>query len=130
MTAVLNSALKFPDPRTASTSDRHPGLLAIGGDLSTERLVLAYRSGIFPWSAVPITWWSPDPRGIFELDQFHVSRSLKKVLNQCELLPKDFPPSEPTSTSGFGVTIDRAFRQVIEGCAWTRTEGNWISPPF
>ena len=56
--------------------------MAVGGDLSVPRLLLAYRSGIFPWTVDPITWWSPEPRAIFELDGFHVSHSLAKVIRQ------------------------------------------------
>src|SRR5207237_8583818 len=61
---LLDKRLLFPHPRMADEE----GLLAIGGDLSVARLLLAYRSGIFPWTVDPITWWSPDPRAIFELD--------------------------------------------------------------
>jgi leucyl/phenylalanyl-tRNA---protein transferase len=114
--ALLQSALWFPDPRCAPRSGRENGLTAIGGDLSVPRLLLAYRSGIFPWTDHPITWWSPDPRAVFELDQFHTPRSLRRVLRQ----------------QRFRVTKDRAFRQVMEGCAapapGRRT--TWISPAF
>lgn len=109
---VLNQNLRFPDPRLANPD----GLVAIGGDLATARLLLAYRSGIFPWTVQPITWWSPDPRGIFELDQFHVARSFGKILRQ----------------GAFRLTIDRAFRDVITGCAAPapgRRE-TWISREF
>src|SRR6185295_15575535 len=85
-----------------------------GGDMSVARLLLAYRSGIFPWSADPITWWSPDPRGVIEFDRFHVSRSLERVVRK----------------GTFQVTIDRAFVEVIEGCASARVHGNWITPEF
>jgi len=104
--------LGFPDPRTA----RNDGLVAIGGDLSAERLRLAYRNGIFPWTVKPITWWSPDPRGIFELDRFHVSRSLAKFLRQ----------------RPFEITHDRAFRQVMQACAEPAPgrKGDWITPKF
>ena len=71
---ILDHRLRFPDPQTADAE----GLVAIGGDMSRERLLLAYRSGIFPWTADPETWWSPDPRAIFELDHFHVPRSLAR----------------------------------------------------
>ena len=103
---------KFPDPRQA----REDGLLAIGGDLSVERLLLAYRSGIFPWSAAPVTWWSPDPRGIFELEEFAVSRSLARTLRRGQ----------------FEITVDRAFSQVILACAEPAPgrETTWISPEF
>lgn len=110
--ALLSQALWFPDPRTADAE----GLVAIGGDLSVPRLLLAYRSGIFPWTIRPITWWSPDPRGILELDRLHVSRSLEQVIRRGE----------------FEVTRDRAFRQVMEGCAAPAPgrRGTWVSPPF
>ena len=95
--AILDERLRFPDPRHADAE----GLVAIGGDFSVERLMLAYRSGIFPWTADPITWWSPDPRAIFELDQFHVSRSLARTIRK----------------RVFQITTDQAFRKVMEGCA-------------
>jgi leucyl/phenylalanyl-tRNA--protein transferase len=110
--AVLSRRLWFPP---ASEADRQ-GLVAIGGDLALPRLLLAYRSGLFPWTVEPITWWSPDPRAIFALDDFHVSRSLGRVLRQ-EI---------------FRVTCDEAFREVMEGCAAPapgRRE-TWISPEF
>jgi leucyl/phenylalanyl-tRNA--protein transferase len=92
------------------------GLVALGGDLSVPRLLLAYRSGIFPWSVDPITWWSPDPRGILELDGFHVSRSLARVLRQARLR----------------VTFDQAFQAVMEACAAPAAGrlSSWISPGF
>jgi leucyl/phenylalanyl-tRNA--protein transferase len=109
---LLNQRLRFPNPRLADAE----GLVAIGGDLSVPRLLLAYRSGIFPWTADPITWWSPDPRAIFELDRLHVSHSLAKVIRQ----------------GVFQTTIDRAFRQVMEGCAEPAPgrRSTWISPEF
>jgi leucyl/phenylalanyl-tRNA--protein transferase len=91
-------------------------LVAVGGDLSVPRLLLAYRSGIFPWTVNPITWWSPNPRAIFDLDSVHVPRSLARVLRQHR----------------FRVTKNAAFRRVIEGCAAPapgRRE-TWISPEF
>jgi leucyl/phenylalanyl-tRNA--protein transferase len=129
--AILTENLEFPDPRRASVSPQFPGLVAVGGDLSAERLLLAYRSGIFPWSARPITWWSPDPRGIFELNSFHVARSLKRVLLRSILLKTNANVEKSEVVSpGFAVTVNRAFRDVMEGCAFTRTDGNWISPEF
>ena len=113
---VLDRRLWFPDPSQAVHTQSLNGLVAIGGDLSRERLLLAYRCGIFPWSVDPITWWSPDPRGIFELDHFHVSRSLARTLRK----------------SIFEVTVNRAFRKTVEGCA-DSTPGRpstWISPEF
>jgi leucyl/phenylalanyl-tRNA--protein transferase len=109
--ARLDERLWFPDPASA-LSGRTNGLLAWGGDLSVPRLLLAYRSGIFPWTAHPITWWSPDPRAILEFDEFHVSRSLARTLRR----------------ASFVITHDRAFGQVITACATTRDKGNWIAP--
>lgn len=113
---VLSQGLWFPDPSAAIHTQRVNGLVAVGGDLSVERLLLAYRSGIFPWSVDPITWWSPDPRGIFELDRFHVSRSLARTLRR----------------SVFEVTVNRAFRETVEGCAASMPgrPSTWISPEF
>lgn len=112
MPAVLDERLHFPDPRKADCE----GLVAIGGDLSVGRLRLAYRSGIFPWTVNPISWWSPDPRGIFELEQFHIPRSLAKFM----------------SRQPFEVTIDRAFREVMQACAQptAKRNGVWITPEF
>jgi leucyl/phenylalanyl-tRNA--protein transferase len=111
-TAILDHRLHFPSPDCADAE----GLVAIGGDLSVPRLLLAYRSGIFPWTADPITWWSPEPRAIFELDGFHVSCSLARVIRK----------------GVFDITVDRAFRRVMQGCA-ARAPGRrstWISPEF
>jgi leucyl/phenylalanyl-tRNA--protein transferase len=110
--AILDHRLRFPDPRAADDE----GLVAIGGDLSAPRLRLAYRSGIFPWTVNPITWWSPDPRAIFELEQFHVPRSLAKFLRK-----------QP-----FEITRDRAFRQVMQGCAAPAPGRGqtWVAPEF
>ena len=109
---ILDQRLLFPNPRLADAE----GLVAVGGDLSVARLLLAYRSGIFPWTVRPITWWSPDPRGVFELDAFQVSHSLAKVIRK----------------GPFEITFDRAFQQVMEACA-ARGPGRrstWISPEF
>lgn len=109
--AVLSRSLNFPEARQA----RRDGLVAIGGDLSVDRLLLAYKSGVFPWTVDPISWWSPDPRAILELDRLHVPESLKKILRK----------------NTFEVTIDRAFVRVIENCATApgRAE-TWISREF
>lgn len=104
--------MQFPNAQLANAD----GLVAIGGDLSVERLLLAYRSGIFPWTIAPISWWSPDPRAILEQDQLHIPDSLKKILRK----------------KTFEVTIDRAFGQVIKNCAG-RAPGRadtWITPEF
>ncbi len=110
--AILDKRLRFPDPRRAGPE----GLVAVGGDMSVERLLLAYRSGLFPWTADPLTWWSPDPRAILELEGLRVSRSLAKVIRRAT----------------FGVTLDRAFAEVMAGCAAPgpgRRE-TWITPEF
>jgi leucyl/phenylalanyl-tRNA--protein transferase len=109
---LLDERLQFPDPRSALPD----GLVALGGDFSPERLLLAYRSGIFPWTDDPISWWSPDPRGIFELDQFHVSRSFARFLRR----------------NPYRLTVDRAFRLVMEGCAAPNAGRGqtWITPSF
>jgi len=89
------------------------GLLAIGGDLSADRLLLAYRSGIFPWfeEGFPVLWWSPDPRAIIELDELHVSRRLLRTYRR----------------GPFRLTLDRAFDRVMRGCGEARVEGTWIT---
>ena len=112
MPIVLNKNTAFPDPALADAE----GLVAIGGDLGTGRLLAAYQKGIFPWTVDPITWWSPDPRAIFELDQFHVSQSLARVIRK----------------GGFEVTMDQSFRAVMEGCAAPAPGrgGNWITEEF
>jgi len=104
----------FPDPRGAVVGGPYDGLVAVGGDLGTDRLRLAYRSGMFPWTVNPVTWWSPDPRGIFELGGIHVSRSLRRCLRQGK----------------FRVTRDQAFGAVITACAAVRRPGGWIVPEF
>lgn len=98
----------FPDPLGAPSA----GVVALGGDLSVPRLLAAYRRGFFPYyEAGPILWWSPDPRAVFDLDDFHVGRRLAR-----------------TARSGkFRVTFDIAFGRVIRGCA-DRDEGTWINP--
>lgn len=102
----------FPDPNLADPS----GLLAVGGDLSPERVLLAYESGIFPWfnPGDPILWWSPDPRMILDTGQLRVGRSLKKRLRRGD----------------YEVTVDTAFREVIEACGEVPREGQegtWIT---
>src|ERR1044072_7750304 len=101
MSTTLTTRLWFPDARTAIRGGEFDGLVAIGGDLSVPRMLLAYRSGIFPWTDNPLTWWSPDPRAIFELDRWQVPQSLARAVRK----------------STFRVTVDCAFRKVVEGCA-------------
>ncbi len=109
---MLGQANVFPDPNLANAD----GLVAVGGDLSVERLLAAYRQGIFPWTAKPFTWWSPDPRGILELDQFHVPRSLDRVIRR----------------GTFTVTRNQAFAEVIKNCAVAGPGrfGVWITAEF
>ena len=100
----------FPPPSHAEPD----GLLAIGGDLSVERLLLAYSSGIFPWfnEEDPILWWSPDPRFILNPKDLKVSRSLEKMMRQ----------------GRFEIRVDSAFEDVMRGCGDTRKEGGtWIT---
>ncbi len=100
----------------ASQALRDPdGLLAAGGDLNPQRLINAYRNGIFPWfdDQQPILWWSPDPRCVLIPEQLYVSRSLRKQIRQRQ----------------FKVTLDQQFSAVIQACAEPRNdnEGTWIT---
>lgn len=108
----LGKDVGFPKPDLADAE----GLVAVGGDLTVERLLAAYRRGIFPWTADPITWWSPDPRGIIELDRFHVPASLVKFIRH----------------QTFELTIDRAFREVMQACAASgpKRRSTWITTEF
>lgn len=113
----LNSdddASAFPD---AALALRDPdGLLALGGNLSPQRLISAYSSGIFPWynEGQPILWWSPDPRTVLFPERLEVSRSLHKTL----------------ARNAYTVTLDTAFEAVITACAEPRkdSDGTWITP--
>jgi leucyl/phenylalanyl-tRNA--protein transferase len=109
----LGKALRFPSPDEAEPD----GLLAVGGDLSVERLLLAYRSGIFPWPVedLPLVWWSPDPRFVLYPDRFHVPKSLERVVRKAP----------------YAITYDRDFAAVIQGCRRTPRPGQpgtWITP--
>jgi len=103
-----------PFPPVARALKDPNGLLAAGGDLSLERLLDAYRQGIFPWFSrgEPILWWSPDPRMVLHTGELKVSRSLAKNLRN----------------KGYELRIDTAFREVIKGCA-NRKE-TWLSRPM
>lgn len=104
---------QFPEPHYALEDP--DGLLAVGGDLSPERLLSAYRQGIFPWynSGQPILWWSPNPRAVLFPERLRVSRSLRKTLRKRR----------------FEVTLDTAFADVIEACSEPRPDqdGTWIT---
>jgi len=107
----LPEELIFPPPEEAEED----GLLAVGGDLSIERILLAYHVGIFPWysDGSPLLWWSPDPRLVLEPPNLRISKSLEKVIK------KDL----------FTITLDQAFDAVIRGCAQTNRadgKGTWI----
>lgn len=108
---VLNEKLWFPPVEKAAAD----GLLAIGGDLSTERLLLAYRSGIFPWynDDEPPLWWCPDPRCVLFPDELYTSKSMQQLLKR----------------KAFTFTSNKAFADVIHLCAETRKlkEGTWIT---
>lgn len=102
----------FPDPQSALTEP--DGLLAVGGDLSPDRLLAAYRCGVFPWfnDDQPILWWSPDPRAVLLPGELHASRSLRRRLRRDD----------------YQVSTDRCFERVIDACADRREEGTWITP--
>lgn len=110
--------LAYGFPPVEEALDDPNGLLAIGGDLRPERLLSAYRSGIFPWfnEDDPVCWWSPDPRCVFLTADVKPSRSLSKRLRQ----------------NAFRFSVDRCFRQVMEACAAPRlyAGGTWIQAEF
>ena len=113
MILELTDDLVFPAVELAEPS----GLLAVGGDLSVERLLLAYRSGIFPWysEGQPILWWSPDPRFVLFPDRLKVSASLQRVMK----------------SGKFTVTFDRDFPAVVSSCRTVKRkheDSTWITP--
>lgn len=103
-------------PPLEQALDEPSGLLAAGGDLSPERLLAAYRRGIFPWYSPgqPVLWWSPDPRTVLFPEDFHLSRSLAKSIRN----------------KGLQVTVNETFEAVIDACAAPRAHspGTWITP--
>jgi len=109
-----------PFPPVASAKRSPNGLLAVGGDLAPERLLNAYRNGIFPWysEGTPILWWTPDPRCVFRTESMHMPRRLRRFLRGCD----------------WRIESDRRFLGVIEGCAGDRPDvgggepGTWIVP--
>jgi leucyl/phenylalanyl-tRNA--protein transferase len=109
----LTDALLFPSPEQASDE----GIVAVGGDLKPERVMLAYRKGIFPWfeSDDFLLWWSPDPRMVLFPDQVKISKSMRAVLRKKQ----------------FEVTFNKAFDDVVEACAKVKRfgqNGTWITP--
>ncbi len=111
---MLDRYTSFPPVEEALTEPN--GLLAIGGDLTTNRLLDAYTHGIFPWFSAgePIVWWSPDPRMVLYPDELKISRSMSRRLNR-----KDYE-----------VRFNTSFRQVMQACAETRRpgqDGTWIT---
>lgn len=109
----LTDALLFPSPEQASDE----GIVAVGGDLKPERVMLAYRKGIFPWfeSDDFLLWWSPDPRMVLFPDQVKISKSMRAVLRKKQ----------------FEVTFNKAFDSVVEACAKVKRfgqNGTWITP--
>ncbi|WP_346237852.1 leucyl/phenylalanyl-tRNA--protein transferase [Niabella insulamsoli] len=108
---ALDEALQFPPVHLAEKD----GLLAIGGDLSVNRLLLAYRSGIFPWyTAPPILWWCPDPRFVLFPEALKISKSLRPLLNR----------------EAFEFTINKDFKSVIAHCQSVERpdqDGTWIT---
>ena len=112
---ILGQEIEFPHP---STADSH-GLLAIGGDLSTDRLLLAYRSGIFPWysDGDPVCWWSPDPRMVFDLHA-HQPMKISKSLRQSQ------------RNRGYEVRENTNFQAVMRACMNAKRgshDGTWIN---
>ena len=111
----LAAEIRFPPVETALLDP--PGLLAAGGDLAPERLIAAYRRGIFPWysSGEPILWWSPDPRMVLLPEEFKISRSFSRTLRNAD----------------YTVRLDTAFAEVVGACANTSRDGQpgtWITP--
>lgn len=109
---LLDQSLYFPPLATTHSS----GIIAVGGDLSTERLLLAYRSGIFPWyeDDTPVTWWSPEWRMVFFPQQYAPSKSIRKILRQ----------------NDFSITYNQCFEEVISACQSIKRNGQmgtWIT---
>ncbi len=103
---ALSEKIEFPPAYLADFS----GLLCVGGDLSCERILCAYKNGIFPWFSEdePVLWWSPDPRLVLFPQDIKISKSLKKKIKK----------------HYFDITLDEAFQEVIHACAFTRTKNN------
>jgi leucyl/phenylalanyl-tRNA--protein transferase len=111
MLTYLNGDIRFPDVEEATVE----GLVAVGGDLSPQRLILSYRQGIFPWYSKdqPVLWWSPDPRGIIPLNKLHIGATLQKILKR----------------KTYEIKFNTAFENVMRSCAVTHSDGEsgWIT---
>jgi leucyl/phenylalanyl-tRNA--protein transferase len=109
---LTKDSLAFPHPTLALTDPN--GLLAVGGDLSAERLINAYRHGIFPWysEGEPLLWWSPNPRAVIPINNISINKTLRKVIKR----------------NDFIITVNQAFDEVIEYCADApfREGATWI----
>ena len=113
MVYLLSNDLAFPPPELANED----GVVAVGGDVSPERLLLGYRMGIFPWpvEGFPLLWFSPDPRFVLASSEVHAGRSLRKQVKRAP----------------YAITLDRAFGEVMEACARAPRpgqSGTWITP--
>lgn len=109
---ILNEKIEFPDVSKASKD----GLLAVGGDLDPERLILAYKNGIFPWfdNDKYIMWWSPDPRFVLFPEKLKISKSMNQILRK----------------SDFKITVNQEFQKVINECSQVKRpgqSGTWIT---
>ena len=109
----LSEALRFPSPHLATEE----GIVAVGGDLRPERVLMAYQKGIFPWFEKDdfLIWWSPDPRMVLFPDQLHISKSMRAFLKK----------------HTYEVTFNKAFNQVVKSCAGVKRfgqTGTWITP--
>lgn len=108
----LTSELYFPPVDNASAE----GILGFGGDLSSERLILAYESGVFPWfeEDQPIIWWAPNPRMVLFFDELNISKSMRNIFNR----------------NTFRITFNQEFRSIITSCQQSKREGQtdtWIT---
>ncbi|NCG04921.1 MAG: leucyl/phenylalanyl-tRNA--protein transferase [Bacteroidetes bacterium] len=109
----LSEELRFPSPHLATKE----GIVAVGGDLRPERVLLAYRSGIFPWFEQDefLIWWSPDPRMVLFPDELRISKSMRSLLRK----------------HPYEITFNKAFNQVVQSCAGVKRfgqTGTWITP--
>lgn len=113
LTWLDSNNYEFPDTELALEEPN--GLLAAGGDLSPDRLIAAYKKGIFPWyeDPQPILWWTPNPRSVLFPNKLHISRSLKRTI----------------ARGSYHVTFDQAFFEVVKGCSLPRKDqhGTWIT---